>query len=641
MAMAGPLVKPIPATSEPMVSEQPYQDDPLHRERIEWVKARKCEYYESQGFKTYKRRCERIKTMINQEWEHAKKTTKYGFRFGILRAAYDNYTDALVDLFDLDEFLSLTSLKADPNLKSMAVHLQDYANNMLQSIGYKKTWWKRCSYLPDYGWSPAYGDFVYQEGYRPKIRVDAQTVGGFKWEREWTTVLNEARSQVLHPYNWWGNPYCSGDYSYQGYTVRWYLPDIIAAEQKVDADNRPLYNQKALDLLKGKLTKRESMADPYFTVAENRDLVKSSLSQDKIQIPYVDVTVYTGTLQGCKGHESDFNTYILETCGEYMLRFAEDMVSGLFPSLTHARTHPFRNSPFSRSFLDAVVPHQSINDLLINLAIENQVDSMHRMWAYYNDDLLDEGELKNPRGTNSFLELKNPNGFIPRVIENGQGNNLRDLQVLRDFLEQDRQRVGTPDQEIGIPGNGQGDTATQANILKSASTKKVRACAKRISADALVPECRYLLLQSLMHSTPDKLRMTSRDGEVIQLTPEHMQLFVTGLDFRINDNVTRDKWEEAARSANFWANAFKVAPQLGSPDTAIKLLRAQAHQVGEKQDLIDQILPEPQPIDANTGAPAAPLPGSPGLSFLPGETPAPEPPLEPAMMEGAPNVLAA
>jgi hypothetical protein len=633
-----PLLPEIPNTNEPLLRDQPYKPDTEgDKVRIEWVKSRKAEYYDSDQFKTYKKRCERMKHLVNQSWEAGKKPHKYGFRFGIARAAQDNYTDALTDLFDLDEFVACTPLHGGKESQEYASQMQDFINNMLQGIGYKKTWWDRINYLPDYGWSPAYSDFVYQEGFQPIVNVKSQTQGGFSFDRKWTTILNQPKSMVLHPYNWWGNPNCSSDHQYQGYTVRCYLPQLLAMKQKVDDKGMPLYNLDAIDAIMQKMAKGESKADPHFTVAGDRDLVKSS--DQKNAMPFTDVTVYTGTLEGCKGHDGDFNTYIIECCDGYMLRFAEDALSGMFSTMTHARTHPFRNSPFSRSFLDAIVPHQSINDLLMNLGIENQVDGMHRMWAYYADDLLDENELKHPRGLNSFLELRDKTSMVPKPLEFGQSAALKDMESLFGVLEHDRQRVSMSDQEIGIPGNGQGDTATQASILKSAGTKKIRACAKRISAGALIPEIRSLTMLALMHSTPDKLRITSRDGQIIQMTPEHVQQFLTGLDMQVNDNVTRDKWEEAARKAGFWGNALKMLGTLSQPEYAIRLIRREAREAGFKKDEIDEIVPEPQipNLTPPLPPPGSGVPGGPGASFPPAAAPASPPP----ETVGAQDVLAA
>lgn len=587
-------------------SNAPFQDSDDNRKVLEYIHRIKSDYYEADAFKKYKNRCETMKYLINQLWEKGKKSTKFGFRLGMMRAGYDNYRDALHDLFDLDEFVYLTPQQKTQEQEQYVDHLQGFTNNLLRQIGYKRMWFKRLDYLPDYGWSPACADFRHGDGYQLRPNREMQTSGGLPFQAAWATTQSKPVSKALHPYAWFtSNMDQSSDFSGQGYIKRWYLSDVYCAEKKMTSDGKPIYNPKAMQKLKEMLGKKQQEQDSYMPSSKGQDINDQEMRTDPSnKQPYVDVTYFHGSLGGCDGYHDDPAVYIVEGTKSLLLRFVEDPLGSQFDEITHAKTHAFRSNPFSRSFLDGIREHQRMSDLLLNLAIENQVDSMHRFWWLNEDDLLDSNDFYNPRGLNTFLLAGRENARPPQRIQDGQSGNLMDLEKIFGILDHDRQLAGPTDQEAGLgdsgPRNG-GSTATEASILKSASSKKIRATCKRISEDAMIPEIKYLTLQALLYYSPKQLTSTTKDGKIIQLTPDHLQAFLNNSEFRVNDHVTRDSDSEALKSYNFWMSAQKLAQQLGQPEYAVKIIRAYGRKLGIEE--LDDILPAPMVPDASMPSP--------------------------------------
>lgn len=616
-----------------LASDKPWEDSDDDAAVREYVQRIKHDYYEADAFKKYKKRCETLKYLVNQLWENGKKTTKFGFRLAMMRATYDNYRDAMHDLFDLDEWVYLTCMNHDPQQKQYVDQLQGFINNLLRQINYKRMWYRRIDYLPDYGWSPAFGEFQYGEGYELRANKDYQTAGQLPFNAAWATILNKPASRPLHPYAWFtSSPTVAEGFSGQGYMKRWYLRDVYAAEKKQTKDGKPLYNPKAIAKLKEMLGKKQQERDPNMPESRGSDINDQDLRYDQgMKEPYVDVTYFHGCIGGCRGHYDDPAVYTLEVTKGLTLRFAEDPLGYQYEEITHAKTHAYRSSPFSRSLLDGTREHQRMSDLLLNLGIENQVDAMHRFWWLNEDDLLDPNDFYNPRGLNTFVLAGRENARAPQMIEGASSRTLQDMQQLFGLIRHDQQLGGMSDQEAGLgqqggPG-GEKSTATEASILKSANSKKVRATCKRISEEAMIPEIKYLTLQALLFYTPQQLRATTKDGQVIPMTDAHFQAFVSNAEFRVNDHVTRDSDSEALKSYNFWMSATKLSQQLGQPEYAIKIIRAYGKKLGIEE--LDDILPEPQlPTITSQG------PGGPALPGQPGAVPAAVP-----GMPGAPGLI--
>jgi hypothetical protein len=608
-------------------SSVPYEDSKDSATVREYVERLKSDYYGADVFKKYKKRCETTKYLINQLWESGKKSTKFGFRLGMMRAGYDNYRDALHDLFDLDEFVYLTAQQKTPDQVAYVDHLQGFIINLLRQISYKKMWFRRLDYLPDYGWSPACTDFRYAEGFqlRPNKDFKAQGAASIPFDQAWGTTMSKPVSKALHPYAWFtGNIDQSSEFASQGYIKRWYLGDVYAAGNKKTPDGKPIYNPKAIEKLKETLGKKQTERDSNMPESKGRDMNDHDSKVDPInKQPYVDVTYFHGCLAGCSGYYDDPTVYLFEGTKTLTLRFVEDPLGSVFEEITHAKTHAFRSNPFSRSWLDGIREHQRMSDLLLNLGIENQIDSMHRFWWLNEDDLLDPNDFYNPRGLNTFLQAAREGARPPQRIADERSGSLQDLQEIFGILDHDRQIAGVTDQEAGMSARqqegGGNSTATQASILKSASSKKIRAVCKRISEDALIPEIKYLTVQALLYFSPDQLTSTTKDGQIIQLTPEHMKAFIQNSEFRTNDHVTRDSDSDALKSYNFWMSGLKLSQQLADPATSIKIIRSYGRKLSIED--LDEILPAPAVPDAS-----AQPPGMPGMPPAPGAAPAIAPP---------------
>ena len=607
-------------------SNTPYKESDNNKKVLEYIQRIKSDYYEAPAFKQYKKRCETTKYLVNQLWEKGKKSTKFGFRLGMMRAGYDNYRDGLHDLFDLDEFVYMTPQQKTLEQEAYVDHLQGFTNNLLRQIGYKKMWFRRLDYLPDYGWSPACVDFLHADGNQLRSNPKGMQGGAsVPFEAAWATTLNKPVSKALHPYAWFtGNIDQSSDYTTQGYIKRWYLADVYAAEAKKTTDGKPIYNPKGIQQLKDLLGKKQTEQDSYMPSSKGQDINDSDIRVDQTsKQPYVDVTYFHGSLGGCAGYWGDPAVYIVEGTKSCMLRFVEDPLGSQFEEITHAKTHGFRSNPFSRSFLDGIREHQRMSDLLLNLAIENQVDSMHRFWWLNEDDLLDVNDFENPRGLNTFIKAGRENARPPERIGDLRSGSLADMEQIFGILNHDRQLAGPTDQEAGLgdtgPNSGGNSTATQASILKSASSKKIRATCKRISEDAMIPEIKYLTLQALLYYDKDKLTSTTKDGQQIQLTPEHIKAFLNNSEFRVNDHVTRDSDSEALKSYNFWMSAQKLAQQLAQPEYAIKIIRAYGRKLGIEE--LDDILPEPMAPEVGQAPQQPGIPGQPMAPGMPGAPP--------------------
>ncbi len=94
------------------------------------------------------------------------------------------------------------------------------------------------------------------------------------------------------------------------------------------------------------------------------------------------------------------------------------------------------------------------------------------------------------------------------------------------------------------------------------------------------------------------------------MTPAHMAALQNGTLFRLNDAVTRSKFEDNLKNSEFYTNALKILANVQDPGYAIKVLRHIGRESGVKD--IDEVLPAPVPADANP-------PQAPGMPAQPGQ----------------------
>lgn len=590
-------------------------DSSKHNKIIAHVNKMKEQYFDSTLYQRYMERVDVMKYMVNQEWKV--KSTRFGLMHALMRARHDNIIATLEDLFDVPELIIY-----NPDTESdreYAKDMQEYTKKLLRNVNYKDHLGKRFAYLPDYGWSIAHDSYQFNEGWVTKVNSKASGIPGlesFSFTREMDVLNDKPNPQVVAPEHWFGNPKESWDKTYQGCLVRWYLKDVIQAMQKKTPDGKHIYNVKALEKVKTRLVQGGNDEDEKYRETGDDRTERSVHFDDVRGGPYVDVIRYYGPLNEISDDQlaDDANEYYIECTRDSLLRWTENPAD-TFTMFTHGRTHAKRNSPFSRSYLDAIKPHQQFTDFMANMSMESIVDNMTKNWVYRPEDLLNPEDFENPKGMNNFLELGGTNAFIPQLLGQERSGAFQDVKDIFTMLDRDRQRAGATDQELGVQGGTADQTATAARILSSASGKDTRAMVKRLCRTMIVPQVKNLVMLSLVHGKPENQRILS-GGKEVRITPKHVEWFLQNANMETANSITMDRENEALKWNDFLNYAVQVLPNLRSPDPMIKALRAGAEMRGIPKHFIDDILPEPGSIDAN---------------------PVPEMPTTPSPEQGIPN----
>lgn len=607
--------------AKPLYDDKGYTEDARNLKAVDYISNFKKEYYESDHFKFVRNRAETLKHLYNMTHKPGAKKQKYGIIGSLTQGVFHNYIDSLEDLFDQDELVTATALKSGNEAQTLAEDLASYANNILQNTEYIKHLFKRFPYLLFYGHSPAFDSWVYNTGWAVKPKYRSVGPGEIDWTREADVTLNRVKSYALHPLNTFADITLGiDDQTQRGYIKRWYLQDVHQALARKTKSGEPVYNQQALQKLIAMMAKGENTADDNYYQDGKRDQDSTEVGRNRFtRQSYIDVTYYRGNLQGAEGFRDDPNIYEVECTKGMCLRITEQPVD-LFCPMTDMMTHPHSGSPFGATYLDSIVPHQKVGDTVQNLMLENLVDSMHRIYAYKYEDIRNLEDLRNPRGMQTFLEI-NQGGQVPVMLGDQRSGSFQDALKYLEILDNDRKRFSASDQELGVGSEGQ--TATEAKILLSSGSKRLRAGVKRISRYGVVPQIRHIIFQSMVHQTPEQRQVFTRGGDQMQIGPKHFEALLTGALIRINDNVTRDKYADSMKAAEFYINAFKIAPALNTPDNGIKLIRYLGKEQGIKD--IDVIFPEPMPVQ---------IPGQdgPAMPGMPPQPAAPEPVDYEAMM---------
>jgi hypothetical protein len=626
---------------KPVTGERAFQDtdEAKHRKIVEYVNARKKAYFDSPDYKAYIARVNSAKLLVNQDTRNL--DTRFKMRFGLMRAGYDNLVDSFDDLFDVDD---LIICRPDgKNTEQLAQDWQLYSNRLLRSIRYNDHLSDRFLYIPDYGWSVAHDSYRLNQGWQVKAQSKVSAIPNFEdfeFGMEMDTLMDQPLPEIVRPDQWFGSVTSAREQPFQGTIKRWYLRDVYAAMEMKDAKGNNLYNVQALQKLCDLMSKGHQDADEYARIREEMgELGKDVDKGEKDRGPFVDVIRFYGPLNEISDSElaKDPNEYYVECTRSVLLRWQENPRDRYTP-FTHARSHRYRNNPFSRSYLDAMLPHQQFNDLLVCMGSESLVDNLSKHWAYWPEDMIDPDDFTNPKGLNAFIELQGL-GRLPQVVQAQRSGAFTDIKDLLVLFDRDRQRVGATDQEMGVQGGTQDKTATAARLLASATSKKVRSMIKRISRDAVLPQVRNLVMLSLVHGNPERRKFLAGDREV-RLTGEHlkwwMQAWVTESQIMINDTITRDRNEEAMKATTFFQYAQQmVGANMIPPDSAVHILRYSAELSGIPQDIIDKALPPPLPVTTTTpDGKEVVLPSSAGLPPPPMPQQMPIGPAAPVPMQG-------
>lgn len=594
-----------------MYNQKPYEEKSENKQLAEYIENFKKKYFESSGFKKYRRKCERVMALVNQEFSPGEQTTRFGLKLGITRATHDSMLDAFEDIFDTDIWIRTKPRIEVDAVREEARRIEYYGNNMLYGINYQRHVINRCLFIPVFGWSIATSEYHYAMGNVVKPKAETEYEGGFIWEEGMDAIQDGVKCEIIHTFNWFGDPNQNiFNQKCQGYIKRWELSDVMSAKGKIKTTyakdengedlldelgqpviekEEPLYNMNALKELEKKMTKGETTSDDNYYTGMNKANDEGT--------GYCDVTYYIGKISGCKGFEDDPNTYVIECYEGNILRMYEHPVDNpeYYP-ITHAQTHPQINCVFPRSPLDAIVPHSRVNDMLCNMALDGVSQSMSRTMLFDESDFINPEVLKQPQGALNLLYLRTAKGgnfTLPRIIEDNRSGALSDLNDFVKFMDYDRQRSGgSTDQELGI-GSGGANTATQARILASQLSRSTRAMVRRIVRDALIPEMKRCLLLSLMHSDPQEKVNYSENGEEYTLTPDMMRSYLERTDIVINDNIIRDRDLDAVERMEFFQASMQFSQHLMTPKYGMMAIRELGKEKGVPKDVLDRIFPEP------------------------------------------------
>jgi hypothetical protein len=594
---------------------------------IEYVNQVAQEYFNHENFKWYLNRVTKLQYWINQEPPPNEKGTATGFVKNYMRAGYDYYTESLLDIYDVDD---LVMFEADGSrTKDIAEDLGYWVNNLLRIIKYKKHLFNRFQYIPDYGWSLATDRFIHNSGWEvpPKVSSVQPGAEAFNFTVEQDPLQSWPKCRSRKPTDWFGSPYHTmDDMPFEGYVDRLYIQDLYQRRGMTDANDNALYNVEAID----KCIKKVSQGERIYYNEKDGDRYHSDTGQNgenqrdgRSQVGFVEVMVFYSTLERVKGFDDDNNKYYMECTADDLLRFDEAPIDRR-KTITHIQSHPMRDTPFSRSFLDSIRDHQVFGDTLTNIALENALDSAHRYWAYWEEDIVNYENVMSPEGLNTFLQLQG-NGRVPQLIE-GRSSTLGDIINMIQLVDKDKEALTWTKNDLGV--GGEKETATKTRKLASESAKKIRAFARRANEDGIKPQIENIVMMQLFYGNPQTNRVLSPDGRQIQLTQEHIEYFVSGAGLRLVDQITQD-WNEMANKLMGWFQmGSQILPQLATPGPAVEVLREGGRYSGIPQAVIDKVLPEdgmqPAPMGGlNVEEPmAAPVPGEGGLSPM-GEPPPP------------------
>lgn len=597
---------------QPLDTTTAFEESPKHKGICDFIFAVKEAFYSSEQFSFAKKKAEVIKNLVNMTWAKGTKTTKYGYMTGIAHMVYRSTLETFEDIMDHDELFVGDALNRSKNNAKLAQDLGHYANNVAAACNYGQHLSKRFPYVLTYGHSPALDVWEHNQGWVVKPQAPSVGPGGSQWGREMDVTLNRAKPIILHPWNVFGSPdHPIDEQPYKGWLKRWTIADVVKAEKMTDAAGRPIYNPKALEKMKEILGKKGQEADQNYHQDGKRDLDSSEVTRnEKAKQAYIDVVCFRGPLSLVDGFTLDPNIYEVECTRNFLLRMTEQPVD-FFDPRTDMMTHPYMSSPFGGTYVDPTVGHQRMTDLINNLTLESVVDNLHQIIAVNYEGITNIEDLKNPKGLKTILEIQ-AGGQAPQFVERQRSGPASDALQFAQTIREDLQRFSTTDQEAGLEQGGK--TLGESKILLAASSRRLRAGIKLLAKFAIRPQIKNLVYLSLVNQTPEQRRAYTRSGEEIPLGPEHMAALQNGTVFRLNDAVTRNKYEDNLKNSEFYINSLKILANIQDPGYAIKVLRHIGRESGIKD--IDEILPAPAPAVVSPG-PAAAAPGAPMMPPAP------------------------
>lgn len=566
---------------------------------------RKQQYYSHGGFDWYRKRVTNLNAVVNQEIPANKRNTRMGIVRAMTRSSYDYYLNRCTDLFDVPQLVQVMAEVSNDKNKKLADELTIYANAVLNS---KNKWYKRhlierFKYLPDYGWSPASDYYKINNGWAVKAVTTNTGLPGLErmvFDAESDPYQSGATSRIVRPFDWFGDVFHSmNEQNFQGEIRRLYAKDIDNCIAMKNAEGKPVYNKEILVKYKQQINEGHKFPDSSrYQAAENGQ--QSMGSKESWNSPgFVDCICYYGTCDMAGLDNNDSNDYYVEVLATGdVIRFQEVPLDRR-TMYTHMQTHPLRDNPFSRSWLDLMYDQQIMADIVSNGMMEMVYDGMHKFWVYDETSLANPEDFENPPGFNVLLRQVGAN--MPQLINPQSNSGIRDAMELLSFMSREQEAHGVSLQQLGTVGQSTAKTATQSRITSSADALKYRAPIKLCMANAVIPQITNLVMLSMVNDPDEVKALYSSDGEKVQITPEHVNFFLHGSQITMYDTITRDYDDLSARMNSFLQMAQGLT-QLKDPAPYIKALRQSGRYGGIPQDVIDDMLPKPEPIDADAEA---------------------------------------
>lgn len=550
------------------------------------IRERVNSYFSSQAYGAYKNMCDAVNDAIHQKYRDGEQTTRSGFYLATMGASYEAMLDSFATTYGLAKPLFIADPKKMQS-EGMASKLQTFANHAWDGMGEDKTgglsqWMQVARDVPLYTMGVAYIKWTRYGGiYERPTKSEAGAWGSFlSFSPEYQVLLNGPEIERIHPLRWFGFWSRGEKLPWEGCLREYSLSDVA---MMVGDDN---YDQEAVKALMAKLTKSAGSKDQNY-----HDTWQETNSQGKRNT--VTVYEYWGDLQNCAEYEKDSKEYCVICTDDAVLRFQPNLMYGFRP-FVRVRSNPQNDMPFGRGILTPNMAHLKIQNLMVNLGIDDVVTRMHNGWAVWERYVKNVDDFANPEGTNGIVYMADdaPAEKLPRRIGGESSGILKDMMNINELTEVDRQAAGFTNQQLGLGGGVQGNTATEARLREVNGNRKLRGAIVNMALTGLVPSIRRIVLLSIRNTNEIERSNLTYDGKPFSITnDEAIQIWDNNL-VDIHDSVLNDPVEESTNLAEFLNVAKDVLIQMQDPTPMMNMIK----DIGRKKRLnVDKYFPEALP----------------------------------------------